>query len=147
MIRAGVGIAAAAGALGMSGCLGDDSIYSSGGDPKVKREVQAVVKRNLAAFAQGDGATYCSTYTPRYLRIYRDGYTRCVAVFKHPRPGAPAPRITFTDFLTASDRKVAVEFRREGSSRVQSYNLEYTAPPRQVGTGRRWLIDLEGVSE
>jgi hypothetical protein len=132
-------------AVVLSGCFSDDSVYSSGGDEKVKRKAQAVVLRNLTALDRSDGRTFCSTYTPRFLRTYRGSYASCVASFLRRPHDAPAPRIRFTDFLTASDSKVAVAFRSSPKSSVQTYYLKYTTPPPQVGRGKRWLIDQEAV--
>jgi len=137
--------AACLAALGLSGCFDDDSVYSSGGDAKVRRMAQGVVMRNLTALKRGDARAFCSTYTPSFLRTYRDGYARCVASFERREPGAAAPRIRFTDFLTASDTKVAVAFREAGGGSEQTYYLRFAKPPPQVGAGRRWLIDMEAV--
>ena len=135
------------GCLGLAGAAGcsDDSVYSSGGDAATKRAARAVVRANLTALARGDGRTFCATYTPRFLRTYRDGYARCVAGFRDPpNPRARPPRIVWKDFLTASDTKVSVQFTAGGGA-VQSYYLEHRRPVPQVGSTPRWLIDLEAV--
>ena len=120
----------------LAGCS-DDSVYSSGGDPETRRAARAVVRANLTALARGDAKTFCGTYTPRFLRTYRDSYAACVRSFKDPpNPRARAPRIVWGDFLTAGDDKVDVQFTVDGGSR-QSYFLERR--------GGRWLIDLETV--
>src|SRR4051794_25014736 len=139
--------AAGLAALGLSGCFGDDNVYSSGVDAKVRRTARAIVLRNLTALERGDGPTFCSTYTPQFLRTYRDGYARCVAAFKRPKPDAPRPRVRFTDFLTASDSKVAVAFRPAAGGNEQTYYLRYAQPPPQVGSAKRWLIDQEAVEQ
>ena len=134
-------------AVALGGCLEDENVYSSGGDAKVKRVAQGVVMRNLTALERGDGRTFCSTYTPQFLSTYHDGYARCISKFKQPDPHAPPPRIRFTDFLTATDEKVAVAFKPAGRTNEQTYYLRFTAPPPQVGSAKRWLIDLEAVEQ
>ncbi len=103
-----------------------------------------MVRANLTALARGDGRTYCGSYTPRFLRTYHDSYAACVKRFKEPKPGAPAPRIRWEGFLTASDTKVNVEFTVNAGA-TQSYFLEHRRPVPQAGTTPRWLIDLESV--
>jgi len=121
-------------------------VYSAGGgDPETRTAARGVVRTNLTALARADGKAFCGTYTTRFLRIYRDSYARCVRSFRGPpKPSAPAPRIVWGEFLTASDEKVAVEFRVDGG-RTQSYYLEFRRPPPAVGSTARWLIDLETV--
>ena len=144
MIRLGAFFATALAAAACAGCT-DDSVYSSGGDPAARRAAQAVVRANLTALARGDARTFCGSYTPRFLRVYRESYTRCVRSFRDPPdPRARPPRIVWEDFLTASDDKVSVVFTADGGSR-QSYYLERRRPVPQVGSTPRWLIDQEAV--
>lgn len=136
--------AAAGLTLAAAGC-DDDSVYSEGGDEATKRAARAVVRANLTALARGDAKTFCGSYTPKFLRTYHESYAACVSRFKPPNPRAPAPRIQWRGFLTASDTKVDVEFSVDGGN-TQSYFLEYRRPVRQAGSTPRWLIDLETVA-
>lgn len=145
MIARRLAVALALAALAAAGCS-DDSVYSGGGgDPETRRAGRAVVRANLTALARGDARTFCGSYTPQFLRTYRDSYAKCVSDFGEPRPNAPAPRIVWGDFLTASDTKVGVEFRLAGSDTNQTYFLEYRRPVPQVGSTPRWLIDMETI--
>lgn len=131
-------------AVAGAGCS-DDSVYSGGGgDSPTRRAAREVVRTNLVALARGDARAFCGTYTPQFLRTYRDSYSKCVESFGRPRPDAPAPRIEWKDFLTASDTKVGVTFTVDGGSR-QTYFLEYRRPVPAVGSTPRWLIDMETV--
>ena len=133
---------------GAPGCQ-DESVYSCCADEATARATQAVVLRNVTALERGDGRAYCATYTPRHLEQSLDGYAGCVAAFRGPPdPRARPPRIDFGDVLTSTDDHAIVEFRDvsdAGGASTQSYHLDLTEPARQVGTDRRWLIDLEAV--
>jgi hypothetical protein len=143
MLRPG-SLAAALVACAAAGCT-DDSVYSSGGDADTRRAARAVVRANLTALARGDARTFCGSYTPRFLRVYRDSYATCVRAFRDPpKPGARPPRIVWKDFLTATDEKVAVAFTADGGAN-QTYYLEYRRPVPQAGAAPRWLIDQEAV--